>query len=484
MSDDGYARGPYSLVMCNTLSLAMCALLAGVSVVPAQGPQASDGQRPNIVLIIADDCTASDMEVYGGQAKTPHLARLARQGMRFSRCFQAAPMCSPTRHALYTGLYPVKSGAWPNHTRAYDWVKSLPHYLNSAGYRCHLSGKTHIAPKSVFPFEYSRKKNNPDAAAIDAFLGACAKDGTPFLLVAASNEPHSPWTRGDASVYPPAGVELPPVLVDTSRTRELFSRYLAEITYFDSQVGTVLRLLDKHDVGDDTLVIVLSEQGNSFPFAKWTCYENGLRSGLVVRWPGKVKPRSESGALVEYVDVVPTLLEAIGRTRPDVLDGASFLAVLTGEKATHKDFVFGLQTSRGISNGPEHYGIRSVRGVRYRLIRNLTPDAMFQNNITELADKFGWASWERAAAAGDLRAKRLTHDFQRRPAEELYDCEADPYNRTNLIANPELAATVTRLRNQLDGWMKSQGDGGQETELRALERSNRRRGKNRQKRGG
>ncbi len=75
--------------------------------------------QPNRVFIIADDCTYLDMEVYGGQGKTPQLNRLAQAGMQFSRCFQAAPMCSPTRHNIYTGLYPVKSGAWPNHTCVY-----------------------------------------------------------------------------------------------------------------------------------------------------------------------------------------------------------------------------------------------------------------------------------------------------------------------------------------------------------------------------
>lgn len=82
---------------------------------------------PNFLLMLADDCTYRDLGVYGGQARTPHLERLASEGMKFTHCFQAAPMCSPTRHCLYTGLYPVKSGAYPNHTMAYDWVKSIAH---------------------------------------------------------------------------------------------------------------------------------------------------------------------------------------------------------------------------------------------------------------------------------------------------------------------------------------------------------------------
>lgn len=429
-------------------------------------PCAAGAAPPNLLLIIADDCTYRDLEVYGGQAKTPHLNRLASEGMKFTHCFQAAPMCSPTRHCLYTGLYPVKSGAYPNHTRAYDWVQSIAHYLQPAGYTTHLSGKKHIQPKSVFPFEYSGT-NNPDPAAFTAVLKQCEETQRPFLFIAASNEPHTPWNKGDASVYPPSSLKLPPILVDSPDTRAGFSKYLAEITYFDAQVGELLGLLDKHGQRDNTLVIVLSEQGNSFPFAKWTCYDAGLQSGCIVRWPGKVQPGSVSETLVEYVDVVPTFLEAAGIERPDILDGRSFLPVLTGSTATHKTHVFGLQTTRGINNGSDHYGIRSVRDERYRYIRNLTPDATFQNAATKDPT---FKTWEKMAAAGHASAQRLVHDYQHRPAEELYDCVADPWNRNNLIADSALAHVRDELSGQLDAWMKQQGDEGQPTEMKALER--------------
>ena len=429
-------------------------------------PWLTHAAPPNLLLIIADDCTYRDLGVYGGQAKTPHLERLAREGMKFTRCFQAAPMCSPTRHCLYTGLYPVKSGAYPNHTMAYDWVKNIAHYLQDAGYTTHLSGKTHIKPKSGFPFQYSGD-NNPDPAAFDAVLKDSAQSKKPFLFIAASNEPHSPWNKGDPSQYPPASLKLPPVLVDSPDTRADFAKYLAEITFFDSQVGKLVGLLDRSPLRDNTLVIVLSEQGNSFPFAKWTCYDVGLASGCIARWPGKVKAGSVSDALIEYVDVTPTFLEAAGVTRPDILDGRSFVPVLTGAATAHKTHVFGLQTTRGIINGSDHYGIRSVRDARYRYIRNLTPEATFKNAATKDAT---FKTWEKMAASGDATAKQLVHDYQHRPAEELFDCEADPWNRTNLATDPKFAAQLASLRAQLDGWMKQQGDAGQATEMKALER--------------
>lgn len=424
---------------------------------------------PNLLLIIADDCTYRDLEVYGGQAKTPHLNKLATEGMKMTRCFQAAPMCSPTRHCLYTGLYPVKSGAYPNHTFAHDWVKSIAHYLQATGYSTHLSGKTHINPSTVFPFEYStlKKENNPDPAVFAQVLKTSTESQKPFLFIAASNEPHGPYTKGDASAYPPASLTLPPIWVDTPETREDYSKYLAEVTYFDSQVGELVGLLDQHGQRKNTLVIVLSEQGNSFPFAKWTCYDAGLQSGCIVRWPDHVKPGSKSAALIEYVDIVPTFLEAAGIARPEILDGRSFLPVLKGQADQHKEAVFGLQTTRGINAGSEFYGVRSVRNDRYRYIRNFTPEATF-----DCAATTGplFESWQRRAKEGDATAQALVTAYQHRPAEELYDCQTDPWNRTNLIAEENIASIRQDLRTRLDTWMEQQGDQGQATEMAALER--------------
>lgn len=173
------------------LSFAILALHTLVLPAPA-------AEKPNFVFINADDLTHHDLGCYGGQAKTPQIDTLAGEGMRFMRCFQTAPMCSPTRHTIYTGLYPVKSGAYPNHTFANDGTKSIVQYLQPLGYRVALSGKTHIGPKEVFPFEYSGKGNNPDMAAIDTLFSECEKSDTPFCLFACSNEPHTPWNKGDA----------------------------------------------------------------------------------------------------------------------------------------------------------------------------------------------------------------------------------------------------------------------------------------------
>ena len=427
----------------------------------------------NLVIILADDFNYPDAAVYGGQAATPHMEKLAREGMLFSRTFQSAPMCSPTRHALYTGIHPVRSGAWPNHTFVYDGVRSLAHYLQDQGYRPGFSGKTHINPPEAFPFEFITppiKNSNPDFVKVDAFLADCVAQDQSFGLILASNEPHTPWDKGDASAYPPESLELPPILVDTPATRDGYSRYLAEITYFDQQVGDAVAALDKHGLADSTLLIVLTEQGNAFPFAKWTCYDVGLGSGMIVRWPGVVPAGSSSDALIEYVDMVPTFFDAAGLPVPPDLDGRSFAGLLRGQTNTHKEVVFGLQTTNGINSGSEHFGIRSARDERYRYIRNLTPEVEFANWATNPANSETWAEWLNIAETGDPDAMVAVRRYTKRPAEELYDCERDPWNRHNLIDDPAYAAVKAKLSAQLDAWMEQQGDLGQATELAAPDR--------------
>lgn len=435
-----------------------------VGLVACGAVRASEAAGPNIVCIVADDCTWSDLGAYGGQAATPNLDRLCGEGMWLTHCFQAAPMCSPTRHNLLTGLYPVRSGAYPNHTFVNDGVRSLAHYLGGLSYRVALSGKRHIAPESAFPFEYSGG-GNPDFAAIDKLLGESQASDQPFCLLVCSNEPHSPWNKGDASRYPLSELKLRPYWRDNPALRRAYAKYLAEITFFDSQVGKTLDLLDKHDLADDTIVMVLSEQGNGFPFAKWTCYDAGLRSAMIVRWPGHVEAGSTSDALVEYVDVTPTFIDLAGGAVPADLDGRSFLPVLLGQAKQHKEYVYGIQTTNGIYDSKGPFGRRSIRSDRYHLIHNLNQDSQFDNGISK--SRY-FAEWRRAAEADNAEAAALVERFHHPPEYEFFDTQSDPDELRNLADDPEHADLIAEMKDRLAKWMESQGDEGRSTEEAAL----------------
>ncbi len=449
--------------------------------------RAGEGGRPNIMIVIGDDLTWRDMETYGNpDVQTPNLAKLAAGGMTFDAMFTATAMCAPTRQQLYTGMFPVRNGAYPNHSRVYPGVKSIVHYLKDLGYRVGLTGKKHFGPAASFPFEFSRGREHDGGQgkdlvfdAADAFVRRDPKQ--PYCLVVTSNQPHEPWNRGDASAYDADKLDVPPHLVDCPETRQALTKYYAEITYLDGQLGRCLDIVERSGQRDNTIVLFTSEQGASFPSGgKWTCYDTGLKTAFIARWPGVVRAGSRTSALTQYVDVVPTLIEAAGGMpdsietgRPDArggkgFDGRSFLAVLKGERAEHRDLVYGVQTTRGIIRGSACYPIRSVRSKRFKYIWNLNHESAFYN-IVSTGGGAMLDVWKRYAET-DPRIAFLTHRYRYRPAEELYDVQQDPFELNNLALNEDYAETKAQLRAELLAWMQQQGDEGVNTELKALER--------------
>jgi len=456
----------------------LCLATAALSITLAV-MSTSVASQPNVLLIIADDQTWHDAGCYGNEViQTPNIDRLAEQGMRFTHCFTATAMCAPTRQQLYTSVFPVRNGAYPNHSRVYDGVQSIVHHLGDLGYRVGLSGKEHFKPKESFPFEKVARKQ------ISEFLTRDREQ--PFCLVYASNSPHLPWTAGDASQYDPDRMPLPPYLVDTPETRVALTKYYAEITDFDREVGQCMKLLADAEQEENTIFIYTSEQGAQFPRGKWTCYDTGLKTNLVVRWPAKVEPGSVTDAMVQYVDILPTLIEAAGGDPSQIdtgiggaaggsngFDGKSFLGVLTGEKDEHNDVVFGAHTTRGITQGSESYPIRSIRTRTHKLIWNLQHDAAFRNVLQTGDGGNYWKSWL-AKAETDPVAKRFVEGYIHRPEFELYNVANDPYELDNLASRDELKVLQAELHGQLKAWMEQQGDEGIATEMKARQRQGRR----------
>ncbi|PSQ90632.1 MAG: sulfatase atsG [Proteobacteria bacterium SW_6_67_9] len=432
-------------------------------------------ERPNILMVMADDHTYHDLGCTGNpDVKTPNVDQLASEGMRFARAFNSSPMCAPTRMSLYTGIHPVRNGAYPNHSRVYPDIRSMPQYLGDLGYQVGILGKRHEAPLENFPFEDLGGRHHDSGKGVDLKLSEARtfmeeNKSRPWGLVVSSNQPHVPWNRGIEYPYEPDELTLPPYLVDTPETRQALARYYAEITYMDRQVGQVLQHLDETGQTENTIVVFLTEHGSNFPHCKWTCYDTGVRSAAIVRWPGTVAPGQVSDAIIEYVDVLPTLLDAVGGTPTEHdFDGQSFLPVLTGEQDTHQEYAFSLQTSKGIYEGPEAYGIRSVRSRHYRLIWNLNWKQEFQNLVT--AGFAPYLSWEQKAERGDPLAWERARWYRKRPQFELYDLRADPYELDNRAEDPAYQSVRARLKEELDAWMKRQGDKGAETERNALQR--------------
>ncbi len=435
------------------------------------------GPRPNFLLIVADDLCWRDLGYQGHpDVKTPNLDKLASEGMRLEGMFNPAATCSPTRHSLYTGLYPIRSGAYPNHTQVFDGTKSIFSFLKEMGYRVALQNKEHVGPAKSFPYEHIEGAD--DLTETEHFI---QRDSTQsWLLAYCSNDPHSPWNRGPKELYSAERITVPPYMHDNAQTRSALAAYFAEISRFDEQVGMLLQMLAKSGQEKNTVVMFVSEQGCSLPYGgKWSVYDTGVRASALIRWPGKIQPGSRSEALMQYVDVAPTFIEIAGGdpTKLDTecpdssgnrkMDGRSFLSILLGNSDRLRERVFAQHTTVGVNGFKDPYPSRMVRDIRYKLIRNDAPNNTFTIGGIHHGEPLD--SWKVDAKNNPWLAARIEWLYKR-PGEELYDLVSDPFEMKNLADDPKFASIKAGLQVELDAWMKQQGDQGLATEMLAPSR--------------
>ena len=413
--------------------------------------------KPSIVVFISDDHSQADSQAYGStEVCTPHMARLAEEGMKFSHAFVASPACGPSRTALLTGLWSARNGAEPNHRPKNAGVASLPPVLHDLGYEVAAIGKVAhntYAKDHGFDFINGPAVGLSEISAVAKFLAG--RDASkPLCLFVGTRHPHVPWS--DERTYEPATVKIPPYHVDTPATRELRAGYLTDVTKADTLLGEV-RALVHEKVPGDTLFIYTADHGAQWPFGKWNLYDAGIRIPLIAVWPGHLKAASMSDAMVCWPDLLPTFIELAGGQVPVGIDGKSFAGILLGTATTHRDRVFTTHSGDGDFNV---YPIRSVRARDWKYIRNLHPEFQHHTHISRSSGPSGliyWKSWL-SAAEHDPAAAALVKRYSERPAEELYDLRADPFELHNLAADPEQSARLATLRAELDAWIKQQGD--------------------------
>ncbi len=430
------------------LRLAPAILLCLASSLAAQG-------RPHIVVFLTDDLGGDDTAVYGSRdVRTPNIERLAAMGMTFDRAFVASPACAPSRAALLTGLLPARNGAEANHTFPLPGTAYLTSALGALDYEIAAFGKVaHGYDKPEYGFDYYSRPRVNLAANVAEYLAGRDSD-RPLCLLVGDRRPHVPWTTD--SVYDPNEVGLPPYFVDTPETRVHRAQYFSDITGLDEEFGRVMDLAGDQ-LGEDTIYLFTSDHGGQWPFGKWNLYDAGIRVPLIVAWKGRIRPGTRTGAMVSWIDILPTLIDLAGGEHPASIDGRSFAGVLLGSVSAHRRLIFTTHSGDGVFNV---YPIRSVRTERYKYIVNHLPGHLHTNH-SDILRKDGagayWDSWDKAAAT-DPRAAEIVSKYFERPAVEMYDLAADPLEQNNLASDPDHMDLAEALRAVLDDWIREQGD--------------------------
>ena len=438
------------------VTVAFMTILAAGRFAPAAnaGVGAAGTARTDFVIIVADDLGQNDVGAYGNRhIHTPNIDRLARAGERFDLAFLTCSSCSPSRCSILTGRYPHATGAADLHVPLPPDQVTFVDELRRAGYYTASIGKWHLGYDA--PRRFDRVVKDMNGSGADHWIEALRDRPRekPFFFWLASNDPHRPFeeVRG----YPPydlADVVVPPFLPDVGETRSELALYYQRISRLDDYVGRVLAELDAQAVAGRTFVLLLSDNGAPFPRSKVTLYDSGIATPFIVRYPGAVRPGSACRSLVSAVDIAPTVLELAGRRPPPSIQGKSFVRLLSNPEAVVRERVFAEHNWHDFAARE-----RAVRSARFKYIRNFYPDQPATPPLDELRSAT-FQAMRRLRDLGRLPARQMTCFIRPRPAEELYDVQADPFEEKNLAEAPELARTLRELRADLAKWQKETED--------------------------
>lgn len=393
-------------------------------------------------MIVADDHGWNDAGCYGHPVlRTPNLDTLASEGVRFTHCFTTAPLCSPGRGAVMTGLYPHVSGVTKLVQGDDADGKSLKpdlwtfaKGLQGLGYENAAVRKWHLSTAGPLAHGFDHAFEGRDDY-LEKALGFLEQPrDRPFCLYFCPTHTHRPFRSHSGFEYRPEALAecLPPYLKDAPEVREDYGRYLSETSKMDDEIGQLLGALQRTGELDRTVVVYLTDHGPSMHRAKFSLYEWGTHSSLIVRGPGVSGSGRADTGLASTVDVAQTLLGLAGGEAPAACQGTDLGPRLAGAADRDRRYVF--------SEHNEQDHLTAVRGERFKLIRNHSrEDPLVRPRIVR--------NWQ-GMGEETLRQKYPLP----RPPEELYDLSADPLESRNLAEDRAYAEQLAALRTALDDW--------------------------------
>lgn len=421
-------------------------------------------QRLNILWILAEDASPH-IGCYGETSiKTPHLDRLASEGVRFDNAFVTCPVCSPARSAFVTGLYQTtlgthnhrsqrdsgKGGTGPEYFDGFklpDTVPMISDIFAKAGYYT-TNGKYKSGEAKLTPGKTDYNFINPTLPYHGTDWRDCPQDRPFFSQIQLGGGK----SRGDRSTHNIREFELPPYYPDHAVIREDWQTYLNSWLKQDREVGEIVKALRDAGRLDNTVIFFLTDHGISHLRGKQFLYEEGIRVPLIVRFPNQRLAGTVRQDLSLQIDLAPTSLALAGLDIPAHLQGHDLFA----KDLAPRDFVV---SARDRCDETIEI-LRCVRTPRYKYIRNFLsylPHA--QPNQYKDGKKISSAmkKLNREGKLNELQARVFNPT---RPKEELYDLKSDPYETRNLAADPGYARQLSRLRRTAYDWMVKTGDLG------------------------
>lgn len=437
-----------------------------LAVFPMASSLAADGPaKPNILWLIGEDF-GPHLGCYGTkEVSSPNLDAMAARGMRFTRFYTTAPVCSPSRSAFNTGMYQTTIGAHNHRSHRDDGyalpegVKVISDRMREAGY--FTANVTQLPAEAGFKGSGKTDWNfNREGPPFDSNQWDDLKSHEPFYAQVNFQETHRTFHAPKHA--DPAKVEIPPYYPDHPVTREDWAQYLDAATELDRKIGKILELLKRDGLLDNTVVCFFGDNGQAHVRGKQFCYEEGLNVPLIMQWPAAIPAPTgfEAGKVTDRllmsIDLTATSLALAGLKKPGNMQGQVFLGA---QAEPPREYVFGARDRCDMTV----FRFRTVRDRRYRYIRNFTPDRPFlQTNNYKEKQYPVWNLIKQLAAEDKLTPVQAVLAKPTMPEEELYDMETDPFQIKNLVSSnkPADREALERLRDVLEDWIKDTNDQG------------------------
>ncbi|MEY2881537.1 MAG: hypothetical protein RLZZ15_3917 [Verrucomicrobiota bacterium] len=447
-------RFPSARILVPALLL-RAALLALASLAAPRAAAAETPSRPNILWLVGEDFTANYSGPYGDPlARTPHLSRLAAEGVTFDHFHSAAPVCAPSRSSIITGRYATSMGTQNmRSTRPLpDGVKFFPAFLREAGYFTTNNAKTDYNTSAA---------NSAGAAAWDENSRTAhwrhRKAGQPFFAVFNHEQSHeSRLHKREPLLTDPAKVRVPAYLPDTPEVRADLAQYFDCVARTDAAFGERLAELQADGLLENTIVFLYSDNGGAVSRSKRFLYDNGTHTALVTWFPPRHRalapgaPGARDPGVANFVDLAPTVLSLAGLPRAPQFQGRA-LAGPARAPAPAFTFVFRDRMDERYDSA------RAATDGRFNYIRNFYPLQPWGQHIDYLWKQASMRDWARLHKEGKLTAAQRAF-FEPKPAEELFDCTTDPDNVRNLAADPQHRAQLEKMRAALRAHLVSTRD--------------------------
>jgi arylsulfatase A-like enzyme len=436
-------------------------LISAIGSVPSYAAET----RPNIVWIVVEDMS-THFGCYGETSiSTPHVDALSKSGVKFDRAYVTAPVCSTCRSAMVTGMYQTSIGA--HHHRSGrgrvkialpDSVKLIPQLFREAGYwSCNLNQKFLKDPKTApnrtkgktdYNFEWDQELT------YNVGDWSHRKPGQPFF---AQIQLHGGKGRTDDSPRPVknSDVKLPVYYPNDPTIINDWRRYLNSVINTDEAVGKIVARLKQEGEYKNTYIFFITDHGISHARGKQFCYEEGMRIPFIVAGP-KVKAGTTRDDLIVHIDMAATSLALAGIKIPEYLQSVDLFA------ADYQNREFIVSARDRCDETVDR--IRGLVTSRYKYIRNGLPQRPYLQPNRYKDDKPIIKAMRRLHKEGTLNEAQSLIMAQTRPAEELYDLQADANELHNLAVDPKSADVLAALRGKLDQWIESTGDLGQQYE--------------------